>query len=61
MATAENHAESGTEIDLPQPVDPRTIAVWRWIIALAFTPAIALVFLASIAATATRSPEAIAF
>jgi membrane protein YdbS with pleckstrin-like domain len=61
MAAAETHAERGTEIDLAEPVDPRTIAVWRCVTALAFTPAIALVSLAAIAATATRSPEAIAF
>ncbi len=61
MAAADTNPDSGTEIELDQPVDPRAIAVWRWVTAVAFIPAVAAVSIAALAATAVRAPAAIAF
>ena len=41
-----------------QPVDPRTIAVWRWATALPFIPILTVASFATVAATVAGAPAA---
>lgn len=61
MAAADTDIESGTGVEIDQPVDPRAIPVWRFTTALAFVPPFAAVSILAIATTVARLPVAIAF
>ena len=50
-----------TDAESDQPVDPRTIAVWRWTTALGFVPILTAVSIVAAATTVAGLPAAIAF
>lgn len=62
MAAAEPEPEITSPHEQPDlPVDPRTIAVWRWGTLLAFMPPVAILLVATTIVTFAGIPFALAF